>query len=462
MIARKGARTVPAQKNGEGQILIFFALMFMGLMFAVGLVLDGSFAWVKQREAQNAADFAAIAGANSLRAGNISDATILATITSVVQKNGGGVQTAVYTDLKGNPYTPAKIVGSIGGSQSDLSSFGGVQVVATRGWTPFFPALWGGSTANAGASGTARFTSSNSLCALCAISETISPALSLTSGTVVNVPQGSVVSNDNANVLSGGKLVLADPTATIHYSGVATVSGNSTVTPAPVPQSKPIDDPYKNLLDPILPSGTPLPDPNVKNSTQSILPGFYESLSVSGPPSQSTVLNLQPGTYYVKGTEKNGTWTGVDCGSNASITGTGVTIILFNQAPFTQGSGCTLNLTAPTACPVTAPATCPKDAAWNLPTTAIPYPGMLIYAVRTNTAIIGLYSGSTTTVDGSIYAMAGNLTMKSGSTSTTVMKTMVVVGTITFGSNVVVSIAYDPSVNMPPFIPKNTNVQLVQ
>jgi Putative Flp pilus-assembly TadE/G-like len=457
MIARKGARTLPGRKNGEGQILIFFALMFMGLMFAVGLVLDGSFAWVKQREAQNAADFAAIAGADSLRAGK-TDADIHTIITTVAGDNGGAVQTAVYTDLNGNPYTPAKIVGS----QSDLTSFGGVQVVATRSWTPFFPVLWGGSTANAGASGTARFTSSNSLCALCAISTTISPALSLTSGTVVNVPQGSVVSNDSANVLNGASLVLKDPNATITYSGVATVSGNSTTSPAPVTQSKPIDDPYKNLLDPILPSGTPLPDPNVKNSTQSILPGFYESLSVSGPPSQSTVLNLEPGTYYVNGTEKNGTWTGVDCGSNASITGTGVTIILFNQAPFTQGSGCTLNLTAPTACPVTAPLACPKDAAWNLPTPAIPYPGMLIYAVRTNTATIGLYSGSTTTVDGSIYAMLGNLDMKSGSTSTTVMKTMVVVGTITFESNVVVSITYDPSVNMPPFMPKNTNVQLVQ
>ncbi len=448
---------MPARKNGEGQILIFFALMFMGLMFAVGLVLDGSFAWVKQREAQNAADFAAIAGANGLRAGNpnatVLDLAVLATITSVVQKNGGDVQTAEYTDLNGHPYTPAKTVGD--GSQSNLSSFGGVKVVATRSWTPFFPVLWGGSTANAGASGTARFTSSNSLCALCAISETISPALSLTSGTVVNVPQGSVVSNDSANVLNGASLLLADPYATIHYSGVATVSSNSTTSPAPVTQSKPIDDPYKLLTDPTLPSGTLLPDPNVKNSTQSIGPGFYESLSVSGPPSQSTVLNLQPGTYYVKGTVKNGTSTGVDCGSNASITGTGVTIILFNQAPITQGSGCTLNLTAPAACAI--------GTAWNsCATTAIPYPGMLIYAVRTNTATIGLYSGSTTTLDGSIYAMAGNLTMQSGSTTTSVMKTMVVVGTITFLAGVKVSITYDPSVNMPPFMPKNTNVQLVQ
>jgi len=132
-----------------------------------------------------------------------------------------------------------------------------------------------------------------------------------------------------------------------------------------------------------------------------------------------------------------------------------VTIILLRQAPFTQGANCTLNLTAPPACA--------EGTAWNsCATTAIPYPGMLIYAAHDNTATIGLYSGSTTTLDGSIYARDGTLDMKSGGTSTTVMKTMVVVGTITFEANVVVSITYDPSVNMPPFIPKNTNVQLVQ
>jgi len=98
--------------------MVLFALMFMGLMFAVGLVLDGSFAWVKQREAQNAADFAAIAGANDLRAGK-TDAEIHTIITTVAGDNGGTVQTAEYTDLNGIPYTPAKTVGD--GSQAAAS-----------------------------------------------------------------------------------------------------------------------------------------------------------------------------------------------------------------------------------------------------------------------------------------------------------------------------------------------------
>jgi Flp pilus assembly protein TadG len=461
MIARKGSCAMPARKHEGGQVIVVFALMLMGLLLAADLVLDGSFAWVKQRQAQNAADFAAIAGANDLRAGK-TDPQILATVKTVAGDNGASVQTAEYTHLinvgaagqLSVPYPTASIVGSqlSGLAPADAN---GVKVVAIRSWTPFLPALWGGSTANAGASGAARFNRAGSLCALCAISTTTSPALSLTSGTVLNVPQGSVVSNDGANVLNGASLVLADPNATISYSGGVTVSSNSTASPTPVTQPKPIDDPYKNLTDPTVPSGTPLPDPNVKNSTKSISPGFYESLSVSGPPSQSTELHLQPGTYYVNGTVKNGIWTGVDCGSNASMTGTGVTIILLNRAGITQGSGCTLNLTAPAACAI--------GTAWNsCATTAIPYPGMLIYAVRTNTATIGLYSGTTTTLDGSIYAMAGNLNMKSGSTSTTIMKTMVVVGTATFESNVVISMTYDPIVNMPPFIPSNTNVQLVQ
>jgi Flp pilus assembly protein TadG len=59
-----GRREEPAQRE-RGQILVIFALALIVIIGMVGLVLDGGSAFAQRRAEQNAADLAALAGANA-------------------------------------------------------------------------------------------------------------------------------------------------------------------------------------------------------------------------------------------------------------------------------------------------------------------------------------------------------------------------------------------------------------
>jgi hypothetical protein len=59
-----------SNQNERGQNLIIFAILMIVLVALAGLVIDGGFALAKRREAQNAADAGALAGADALCAGN--------------------------------------------------------------------------------------------------------------------------------------------------------------------------------------------------------------------------------------------------------------------------------------------------------------------------------------------------------------------------------------------------------
>ena len=50
----------------RGQILVLFTLALVAMIAMVGLVIDGGAAYAQRRAQQNAADLAALAGANAL------------------------------------------------------------------------------------------------------------------------------------------------------------------------------------------------------------------------------------------------------------------------------------------------------------------------------------------------------------------------------------------------------------
>ena len=60
-------RTAPGQRDERGVTLIFVAVCMVGLLALVGLVIDGGNAYAQRRQMQNAADSAALAGANALQ-----------------------------------------------------------------------------------------------------------------------------------------------------------------------------------------------------------------------------------------------------------------------------------------------------------------------------------------------------------------------------------------------------------
>lgn len=103
-------------KNERGQILVIVAVGLLAIVAMVALVIDGGFAWAKQRDTQNAADASAEAGAVVLMQ-NVAgvtpaktDADVAAAVAQVATDNETTVSVAYYTDINGALLTAAGVV----------------------------------------------------------------------------------------------------------------------------------------------------------------------------------------------------------------------------------------------------------------------------------------------------------------------------------------------------------------
>ena len=67
-------RTASRTRADDGQIIVIFALGLISLIAMVGLVLDGGSTYAQRRGQQNAADLAALAGANEYLINGVSQA----------------------------------------------------------------------------------------------------------------------------------------------------------------------------------------------------------------------------------------------------------------------------------------------------------------------------------------------------------------------------------------------------
>lgn len=93
----------PTHRRDGGQILVIFVLSAVVIIGMVGLVVDGGSTFTQRRGQQNAADVAALAGANAFLVTNdqaIASSTAIASAASNGFTNGtGGVQVTVGMDL---------------------------------------------------------------------------------------------------------------------------------------------------------------------------------------------------------------------------------------------------------------------------------------------------------------------------------------------------------------------------
>ena len=78
---------VHADDRERGQIIVLFALALVAIVAMVGLVLDGGSAYAQRRGEQNAADLAALAGANDYLV-NGNSAQAIVTARAVAAQNG--------------------------------------------------------------------------------------------------------------------------------------------------------------------------------------------------------------------------------------------------------------------------------------------------------------------------------------------------------------------------------------
>jgi Flp pilus assembly protein TadG len=114
--------------NREGQVLVIVALSLVVIVAMVGVIIDGGYAWGKQRDTQNAADAAAKAGAVKLTenlAGKTpanTDADVFDAVDDTATANEVTLPGAYYTDFDGNMLTSA---GSLATGTGDAAIVGG-------------------------------------------------------------------------------------------------------------------------------------------------------------------------------------------------------------------------------------------------------------------------------------------------------------------------------------------------
>jgi hypothetical protein len=144
------------QTPQRGQVLALFALALSAIVLAAAVVVDGGFAFAQRRVAQNAADFAAMAGTRVLGqnltghpAGSGTAANVREAIHSVLAANAAELVRARYVDDSGEALGDVETASSIPGN-----AFGVVVDARTR-WQPFLLGIIGVSDWAATASATA-------------------------------------------------------------------------------------------------------------------------------------------------------------------------------------------------------------------------------------------------------------------------------------------------------------------
>lgn len=148
-------------RGERGQLVVLFALVLSVIIMGVGLVIDGGNALSQRRGAQNAADFAALAGARVVAqwidgdTANGTDANVRTAINTAVTANGGDAVT--FGSPNGPRYirSDGTLLGYVN-TGSIPTGAAGVQVNAQRSWHPYFLGIIGVNNWTASAVATAK------------------------------------------------------------------------------------------------------------------------------------------------------------------------------------------------------------------------------------------------------------------------------------------------------------------
>jgi Flp pilus assembly protein TadG len=145
-----------------GQALVFVALSMTVILGATAMVLDGGNAMAQQRETQNAADAAALAGAvviaQDMGGDDQTDSDVRTSMLQSFNRNGTSMGTSYYVDDEYN------IVGTVGRGGSIPDDAAGIQVVGNRTFDTYLAGVVGINEMTSGAGATALAGALRSIC----------------------------------------------------------------------------------------------------------------------------------------------------------------------------------------------------------------------------------------------------------------------------------------------------------
>lgn len=354
----------------RGNTLIIVAGAAPLLIGASALGLDTIQVTLAKRSLQRSADSAAMAGAYA----SLQNAPVNAAVTRDLTHNNG-------MDLAGAPTIEnAPTTGPFAGNAR------AVRVVLQANRSVPFMSFFTGSTMTVRVEATAAAVPDGVYCVI-SLESTAATGVSFAGSTNTDLGCGVATNSTGAEAISvnGNPQVTASPIAAV--GGVPDPSrfSSGTVT---LPYSPPQPDPFAVLPAADIPSGmTCQPALSVgPNETQTVSPGCYRGMDIKG------TVTFEPGVYYIDGST-------LSFGSQASVTGNGVTFVLTSSSATTSPSsiaqldmngGATVNLTAP------------NSGTFN---------GVLVYQHRnaplTNQHING---NSTSHIDGAFYMPSTEIT----------------------------------------------------
>jgi Flp pilus assembly protein TadG len=265
-------------KAHTGQVSVIFAMALLGLVGFVALSIDGGYIMAERRQAQNAADAAALAAAKSLFDGQ----------TGSIAPSGQGYAALNSGALPGDvdvSWPPAT------GTYSGDDKY--VQVTLSKEVRKFFVGAVYGGDWKVSASATAGIEKEPANYALIALSEDNPPGIHLNGNTGIDV------SGDNGSAMSNTTIT---STGTASFTTDGSIDANGSIQTAGGtwsdeirPNSPIVDDPLAGMAYPPKGDTRNYPTDYCKNDC-TIEPGYYHN----GLLNIDRTATMKPGVYYLE------------------------------------------------------------------------------------------------------------------------------------------------------------------
>ncbi|MDZ4796781.1 MAG: pilus assembly protein TadG-related protein [Bryobacteraceae bacterium] len=424
------------RRRQRGFVGITGALLLLVLMMFGGLAIDVGYLQWQKRQAQLAADAAAVGAVQELRSG------------------GGGIVTAGQNDAALNGFTNGvnnttvtvtspPVYGSLAGSNS------AVEAIVTRTVPTLFMMLAGRNTATISARAVASNFSTGGSSSGCvvALNKTVQRALGIAGSNATYSACSWVSESSHATAfhMEGSGTLYMQNGAAVGVVGGYQLSGQTKVWDVVTNAAKNpvvISDPGDPLKDVVAPtSGGPVRatnanyDMNSKPAGNTLQPGTYcNGLRIGN--TGGVTFTMAPGTYILAGG-------GMTFNSQAKISAIGVTIYNTTSA----GWGCAgTHSFSPMTIDGQAQLTMSAPTSGSLKGMAI-FQDRSIVDTRDNKVV----GGATTVIDGALYFKGSPLKFSGNSSSTGYM--FLVADTITINGNSTLGANYTTVGGSNPFLP---------
>ena len=323
-----------ALSSRDGSVAVTTALALTAVIGAGAFALDLGYQSLNGTALQNAADAAALAAVRELP----NPVRARSTAVEYAQLN--------VTDAFGTVTTESDVV--VGNYDFDSNTFtadhapnNAVRVKALRSRARgnsiprFFAGVLGQGSGEMQRTAIAAVTRGVGACVF-ALDPSASESFFNSGSGEVRVPSCGIAVNSNAAVA----LFNRGPGGT-HARSISIVGGYDgvNITETPLTWQHPIDDPLLDLGEPDIPEKCDSNNTNIDRQSRAPQPGqvYCKRANFTGN------IHLAPGVYYFRDAQ-------VTVGSNATLTGDGVTLIFDRDSTFdSAGSGTNVRLTAPTA-----------------------------------------------------------------------------------------------------------------